>query len=282
MEIQQIRTKQVKNIQIENGPMLVFGGVYSNLQALTKLKTIAEKAGIEPNHIICTGDIVGYCSQPQESINLIREWGIHSIIGNVEEQLREGQEDCGCDFDEGSRCDLFSMQWYPYAKSSLDEEAIEWMETLPDFIRFQFGGADCMVVHGSYFHISEYVFQSTPWKVKEQNFKESGANVILAGHCGLPFHDQKGEYLWLNPGVIGMPANDATSRVWYTILDKDKKGRLRFRYDAFEYDHETTAALMRAKRLPEAYAKTLETGVWDNCEILPDQETAQQGVELVL
>jgi predicted phosphodiesterase len=183
--------KKIKNIALMNGPLLVFGGVYSNLQALEQLQAIARVQGILPDNIICTGDVVAYCAQPEEVVQLIRDWGIHCVAGNVEIQLREGEEDCGCSFNEDSRCDLLSRQWYPYAQQQLSQESIDWMHTLPDFIRFDYAGKKVLVVHGSYFDISEFIFRSTPWPVKQANFSETQTDVILAGHCGLPFYHQQ-------------------------------------------------------------------------------------------
>jgi len=39
---------------------------------------------------------------------------------------------------------------------------------------------------------------------------------------------------------------------------------------------------MIKNKLPEAYAKTLVTGIWDNCEILPEIETVAQGRKIEL
>ncbi|MGB3468398.1 MAG: metallophosphoesterase family protein, partial [Cyclobacteriaceae bacterium] len=75
---------KIKNIGKIQGKMLVFGGVYSNLQALNALKKVAEEEEISTCNILCTGDMVGYCAQPDECLRSIREWGIHSIAGNVE------------------------------------------------------------------------------------------------------------------------------------------------------------------------------------------------------
>ncbi len=269
---------QVKNIGELRGPLLLFGGVYSNLQALEQMMAIADKQGFQPQQIICTGDVVGYCAKPEEVVQAIRDWGIHCIAGNVELQLRDGEKDCGCDFNNGSRCDIFSRQWYPYAQSVLSKEAIEWMHALPHHISFQYAGLRARVVHGSVDHVSGYVFHSTPWSEKNEQLQKGEADLIMGGHCGLPFnHIQEGKY-WLNPGVIGMPANDATTRVWYMTLN-DQKG-FHFTHHSFNYDHGAAAQQMREKHLPEAYALTLETGLWDNCEILPPQETEVQGVRI--
>ena len=261
--------------------LLIFGGVYSNLQALQQLQIIAEELNIAPDHIICTGDVVGYCAQPEECVQTIIDWGIHSIAGNVEIQLREGEEDCGCNFDEDGRCNLFSRQWYPYAQKQLSTTSIEWMKTLPDFLHFQYDDHKVFVLHGSFRETSEFIFASTPWQIKQDNFIDTQSSVILAGHCGLPFGQIKEEHYWLNAGVIGMPANDGNTSVWYMLIEPASNGTLVYEHCSFDYDHSTTANLMRQNNLPLAYAHTLETGIWDNCEILPDKETALQGKKII-
>jgi hypothetical protein len=95
----------------------------------------------------------------------------------------------------------------------------------------------------------------------------------------LPFNDIQNNQYWLNSGVIGMPANDGTRRVWYMILD-DANG-FSFEHRFFEYDAEEANHLMVKNNLPSQYAKTLLTGLWDNCEILPETETSVQGKELI-
>ena len=109
----------------------------------------------------------------------------------------------------------------------------------------------------------------------------TGADVVLAGHAGLPFAEEQAGRYWLNAGVIGMPANDGTPRVWYLLLD-DADGQFSHTFQAFTYDNQTAHQLMQANRLPDSYAQTLLTGIWDNCEILPDTEKAQQGRAITL
>lgn len=274
------RQKVFKNIGKISGKVLVFGGAYSNLQALKKLMQIATDLSISSSNVINTGDVVGYCAQPEEVVQLNKAWGIHTIAGNVEVQLRENQLDCGCEFREGSRCDVFSSQWYPYSKSKLSEDSIEWMKTLPDFIHFEYLNLKGTVLHGSYFETAGYIFKSTKWFEKEKNFKATNSDLILAGHSGLPFNDLKGDKLWLNAGVIGMPANDGTARVWYLIMDTNEEGEMIYAHHSFTYNHEEASTLMLSNNLPKEYAKTLKTGLWDNCEILPDEETKLQGVRI--
>ena len=270
------RTKLTKDLGVLSGRLLVFGGVYSNFQALTQMRLIAESENIAPSNIICTGDIVAYCAQPEECIVEIKDWGIHSIAGNVEIQLREGLDDCGCNFDEGTTCNILSNQWYPYAQKRLSKESIDWMHDLADFVDFTYAGKKFKVVHGSVLATAQYIFKSTNWLVKQDVFKQANADVILGGHCGLPFTDSQDDKLWLNAGVIGMPANDGTTDVWYAILD-DAGGQLNYELHRMSYDHNLASQLMKVNRLPKQYAETLVTGIWDNCDVLPEVETGEQG-----
>jgi hypothetical protein len=76
-----------------------------------------------------------------------------------------------------------------------------------------------------------------------------------------------------------MPANDGTPRVWYLLLD-DSTGELTFAFKSFNYDNRQANQLMVEKGLPSSYAQTLLTGIWDNCEILPEAEKQLQGIEI--
>lgn len=270
-----------KNIGELDGNLLVFGGVYSNLQALESLYDLANALQIPPSNILCTGDVVGYCAQPEECVSMVREWGIQVIAGNVERQLGSGETDCGCNFDNGSRCDLYARQWYPFAQSKLSENALSWMRTLPDHMAFSYNQKKCQMIHGSYFNTAEFIFRSTPWSVKQANFEAANVDIILAGHCGLPFqHIENGKY-WLNAGVIGMPANDGTTRVWCMKLDACQDG-VNVQFIPLFYNFNSAATLMEQNQLPCAYTETLRTGLWDNCDILPEEETSLQGVNLQL
>jgi len=259
-----------------SGKLLLFGGVYSNLQALEQLVQISLEADIPSENCICTGDIVGYCAQPEETVRLFRDWGARSILGNVEQQLFDGEEDCGCDFSPGSICDGLSKRWYPYAQRQLSRESISWMGQLPHHISFEMAHKRVTVVHGTFEQISDFVFRSTPEGIKAVSFSSSQSDVIVAGHCGLPFHQELQGKIWLNPGVVGMPANEGLPRVWYMILE-DVGGILRYTHHHFEYNHLLAYNAMMENKLPEGYANSLVLGLWDNMEILPEEERELRG-----
>ncbi|WP_040280223.1 metallophosphoesterase family protein [Psychroserpens damuponensis] len=275
--------KKIKALNLGSitGKVLLFGGVYSNLQALEALIAYAVKEGIPPENCICTGDIVGYCAQPEETIQTFKNWNAKSILGNVEIQLRDDQDHCGCDFKAGSQCDNLSQQWYPYAKSKLSKDSLSYLNSIPDYITFTLGQQKVTVLHGSYFNISEFIFKSTPWEKKRPNFEITQSDIIIAGHSGLPFYNKVDNNYWINPGVIGMPANDGNSKVWFTVIDDSIKP-IDIQFRKLDYNHKLTHTLMINAPLPEAYAKTILSGIWDNMDILPETEKKQQGQPIQL
>ena len=110
---------------------------------------------------------------------MFQKWGALSIAGNVELQLANDSEDCGCDFKSGSRCDDFSKMWFPYTKGHLSQQSLEWMQEIPEYISFEYGGKKVTVVHGNYGNTSEFIFKSNATESKECCFKETNSTIII-------------------------------------------------------------------------------------------------------
>jgi predicted phosphodiesterase len=259
--------------------LLFFGGPYGNLQALTALREIAEGLELPPSSIVCTGDTIAYCAQPSETIEAIRKWGVRMVAGNVELQLANDAGDCGCNFIKGSVCDRLSEQWFAFANSQITGEQRDWMRSLPTTLTLQIGDRKIGVVHGSHANVSEFLFLSSPWEKKRPNFAGLECDIIVGGHCGIPFIELREDKLWVNAGVIGMPANDGTRRGWY-LLVTEREDDLEFSLRPFDYDSEQAARLMDEQGLPCEYASTLRTGLWCSMDNLPVEERASQGVPL--
>ncbi len=272
-------TYPVHDLHLDTDRLLVFGGVYSNYQALLALKSKSKELGFSPEQIICNGDIVAYCAQPEECLQEIKNWGIHTILGNVEDQIRYGQEDCACDFTSGGRCESFSKDWYPYAVSKVTEDSKKWLKSVPYQLKIRVGDVKIGVIHGSVDYISDYIFESTPWELKASALSSMDVDLMVAGHSGLPFLQMRQDRYWLNPGVLGMPANDGTSRVWFATIEI-VNGAYDTQFHSLSYDYQKAQKLMKTHGLPDAYANTLVNGIWDNCEILPIQETEKQGIAI--
>ncbi len=266
-----------------DGPVLVFGGPYGNSQATEAVLAEAEQRRIPPTRVICTGDLVAYGADPAATVALIRASGIRVVMGNCEEALAFGRADCGCGFREDSSCDRWSRQWFAYASRSLDDDAKAWMGRLPRQLRFSLGGWRFAVVHGGATDISRFVFASTPARDMMSELaaldRDGPVDGVIGGHCGLPFSQCLGGRLWHNAGVVGLPANDGTPRVWFTLLNPQDDA-IEVAPLALHYDHATAARRMAHAGMPQAYARALIDGLWPAMEVLPAVERQGRGKPL--
>ncbi len=258
---------------------MVIGGLYSNLEATQAILSEAARREISSNRIICTGDVVAYGADPAATVEIVRNAGCHVIMGNCEESLAAGAADCGCGFPAGSACERLSAAWFSHAITELGNDALAWMAGLPRRIDVEICGCRFAVVHGGEERINQFIFASTSAEIKSADLDNAESDGVISGHCGLPFTQLIGGRLWHNAGVVGMPANDGTPRVWFSILQSDANG-FSIEHRAIEYDYQSAAKKMRRAGLPEEYAVALETGLWPSCDVLPEKELRERGVRL--
>lgn len=261
------------------GPLLVFGGPYSNLQATRALLEAAQQLGLSSEQLICTGDAVAYCADAEATVQLLRDAGVHWIQGNCEESLGNRIDDCGCGFADGSSCAVLSDSWYRYADATISDSNRTWLQNLPAQLSFSLNGRHIRVVHGALDQVNRFVFESTPETEKQHQLELARADVLIGGHCGLPFGQTLQNGTWLNAGVIGMPANDGTMDGWYMLLTPNGED-LKASWHRLEYDAPGAAEAMSAARLPSAYRNSLLSGLWPNVDILPAAERQLQGLPL--
>ncbi len=262
-----------------NKPLLIFGGSYSNLQATQAMQKYCTRHGYTPEQVIFTGDCVAYCASPEQTIQLIRDWGIHCIAGNVEIQLANEADDCGCNFIRDSVCDVLSVTWYDFINKNISLASRAWMRDLPLHIRFRMNNKIFKVVHGASTETAKFIYPSTAWHIKSAELNHAGVDVIVAGHSGIPFIEQQTEGGWINAGVIGMPANDGTADGWFMTLTPSD-GHISCESHRLQYNAELAAYTMEQASLATEYGRALLTGIWPGQEILPDAERAQQGSPL--
>ncbi|RAI60032.1 metallophosphoesterase [Roseicella frigidaeris] len=258
-----------------DGPLLCFGGPYSNLQALQALLAEAARRGIPPGRMLCTGDVVAYCADAVATLDLMMASGIATVMGNCEESLAAGGADCGCGFAAGTACDRLSRDWFAHASRQVTPRHRAWMAALPRRIPVEIGGRRLVALHGGATAINRFLFASAPEAALAAEIAAGGAEGVIAGHCGLPFSRLLGRRLWHNAGAIGMPANDGTPRGWFSVLTPQGAG-LRIEHLALAYDHRSAARAMRQAGLA-AYEAALASGLWPSCDVLPPEERARRG-----
>src|SRR4029453_13421155 len=98
-------------------------------------------------------------------------------------------------------------------------------------------------VHGGVDSINRFVFASARDAIAEE-LRRAKADVVVAGHAGIPFIERGEAGIWFNPGVIGMPANDGTPAGWDGLIQRDGANLLLSTH-RMSYDHHAAAAAMR-------------------------------------
>jgi len=273
--------RPVRDLGQLKGPLLIFGGPYSNYAATEAVHEISRQRGIPPEQVVCTGDLVAYCAEPEETVGLIRDWGVHVVMGNCEQSLADRAVDCGCGFEDESTCSALSAEWFRYADGQLAEEHRLWMGSLPQILFFQLAGRRLAVVHGAVSRINRFLFASTSSRDKlgELELLDRDVDGIVAGHCGIPFGQMVAGKAWLNAGVIGLPANDGTQDGWYLVIE-EVAGSLQAVWHRLNYAAEQSRQKMLEAGLAMAYADTLINGLWPSEDVLPGEEKSRRGKAL--
>ena len=262
-----------------SGDLVLCGGIYSSLLALSALEQWLHEAGLADATIIHTGDVVAYHAEPNEAAERLRSLGWHAIKGNVEEQLAQGADDCGCGFEEGSLCDTLSGAWYAHAARSVRPDLKLWMDSLPDELTFSMGDFRARVTHATPSSLNRFIYPSASDCDITGELGLIDEDILICGHSGYPFSRIMNGRLWHNSGALAMPANDGTARGWFSILRLDGQDIVA-EHHALHFDTAGAAHMIRAAGLPEAYARAMQTGVPPNASTLPEPMRRRQGVTL--
>lgn len=254
-----------------DGPVLLFGGPYSNLRATEALIAEAERRQIPASRMICTGDVCAYAAEPERTTQVIRALGCPVVAGNCEDSLGEGAADCGCGFEEGATCDRLSMEWFTHASGEVSEESRAWMRGLPGRALFSHAGKRYAVIHGGAEQVNAFIWPTDPAarKVAEIAILERDhgpLDGVVCGHSGVPFVEQVGTCQWINAGAIGLPGHNGDPRTSFMILNTD--GITTHRLD---YDHSAAADAMDRSGLIAGYNRTVRCGWWPSEDTFPPE-----------
>lgn len=249
-----------------NGQVLLFGGPYSNFQALEAFAGL-----VDGRDAVCTGDVLAYCSEPTETAQLFLDLDCPWVAGNCERQLQEEADTCGCGFADGSTCDVLSAGWWPYLRREISPVMVARLNQAPDIGSFFHLSKRYAVIHGGAEQINRFIWPSSPEDVFLSEIElienQIGAvDGVISGHCGIAFQRTVGGKHWINAGAIGLPPHDGGPETRFAILEN---GNVTFH--RLKYDHNSTFARMQAAGLLQGYHSTLLSGIWPSEEVLPEE-----------
>jgi hypothetical protein len=247
------------------------GGPYSNFAAVEAF--LAATAGLPR---FCLGDIGGFGPHPDRTLDLVRASDLVCLKGNYDHAIGFDERDCGCGYLD-PRDREFAQISYDYTAARTSPQHKAWLRGLPDTIELAWRGTRLLLCHGSPEQVNEFVWNSETDDARIDGWlaREAVAG-ICATHSGLPWVRFTARGFWCNVGVLGRPAHDGTPRVGYALMRFPPGAALPApALVPLDYNPASVAAAMRAEGLPEAFAASLEQGVWTTCAtIMPPAERA--------
>jgi predicted phosphodiesterase len=175
----------------------------------------------------------------------------------------------------------------------MTQDQRNWFGQLPEHLQLSVEDKSIRVVHGAASDINRFMFASQPdsdfldefalldANQKADSHTHTETDVVIAGHSGLPFTKHIANKQWHNSGALGMPANDGTQDVWFSVLESIDN-ELTFSHHRLDYDVESAYQQMLKNNLTQGYHQALKTGLWPSMDVLPEFEKQQQGITFKL
>jgi putative phosphoesterase len=159
------------------------------------------------DRIVCAGDLVGYGPFPDRAVALLQERQIPSVRGNHDRLALERG---------ASKAD-------PFGGGVLGEQALRFLESLPQHLLIEGASRVAVVVHGSPSSDMEFVSRSTyPPAVLRRLLRDLECDLLVVGHTHQPmWYRSPGGRLVVNPGsVVSLPVVDSSQT--FAVVDLER------------------------------------------------------------
>ena len=235
----------------------VISDIHANLEALEACLVKIEE--LKPDKLICLGDIVDYCAQPNECIELVKNNADVVLLGNHD----EAQVDYGIADGFSENAFISSV----HTRSVIKQEYKEYFKTLPR----SFSLDDLLFVHASPDALPHYRYILTPDAARD-NFASFKEKVCFIGHSHRPvifeecgknvfeaesvMNDGKYRYI-INVGSVGQP-RDGNPQLSFGFFDNESFKYINYR---FFYPAQSASKKIVMEGLPLFLAERILKGV---------------------
>ncbi len=98
--------------------------VHGNYRALNSVLEDIKSQNVE--QIYCLGDLIGYAPYPDKIFPIIREQNIQTIVGNYDEAVAFGKNDCGCGYSD-KNCQLMGKVSFDWTVKHTSPDNKNWI-----------------------------------------------------------------------------------------------------------------------------------------------------------
>lgn len=234
----------------------ILSDVHANLEALTVC--LEEIDRIKPDRLICLGDLVDYCAEPNVIVDIIKQRCDVVILGNHD----EGQFNYNSVEGYTENAFLSSV----YTRTIIEPRHVEYFRTLP----YTHTENNILFVHASPCMPESYKYVL---KIESavQNFKFFTEQICFIGHSHKPVIyeesvngvcevkaeklDPTARYI-INVGSVGQP-RDGNPKLSFGVFDTEK---FKYRNVRLDYDIKSASEKIIKEGLPEYLSSRLFEG----------------------
>ncbi len=199
-----------------------------------------------PDAIYCLGDLVGYGALPNETISLIRERAIPTIMGNYDDGVGFDRDDCGCAYKNAEEAER-GQQSLVWTRATTTDVNKAYLRSLAPEIRLEIEGVRIRLVHGSPRRMNEYLFEDRDPQSLARIARMADCDVLVFGHTHKPWVKEIAGVLMVNAGSVGKP-KDGDPRAAWALLTIGAKQAIDVEIRRVTYDVAAMAEAIRAAR----------------------------------
>lgn len=240
----------------------VISDIHSNIYALDAVLADIETKDVDMT--VCTGDLVGYGTRPNEVIETLKKNKILTIMGNYDDAIGNLKIVCGCDYPDPKDAEKAGLSMH-FTGQTTKVENKEYLRNLPKELIFNFDKKTIRFVHGSTRLINEYLKENS--KEADEVMSELVEDILVCGHTHIPYAKYYGEKLLVNAGSVGKPktGNPNANYVIIDIKNEDEVAKTPSSVEVeiieVEYDFEKMAnEIEEIEILPNDFARLIREG----------------------
>nr|WP_294573826.1 metallophosphoesterase family protein [uncultured Romboutsia sp.] len=232
----------------------VISDIHSNIYALDNVMSDIKNRNVDM--VVCTGDLVGYGTRPNEVIHRIKEEKILTIMGNYDDAIGNLKIVCGCDYPDPKDAQKAGLSMH-FTSQETTEENKKYLRSLPKEAVLTFNNKTIRFVHGSTRVINEYLKENS--KEAEEVMNELVEDILVCGHTHIPYAKYYGEKLLVNGGSVGKPKTNKPDAN-YVIIDISDSN-VKVEIIEVSYDFEKMAKEIEEDEiLPNDFARLIRQG----------------------
>ena len=235
--------------------LALFSDVHGNRPALEAV--LADLAARGISRVYCLGDLVGYGPDPNGVIDLLRERGVPSLLGNYDEGVGWETGDCGC-FYPDHKAEEIGKASYAFTVATVTADRKDFLRGLPREAHVGLADKRVHLVHGSPRRINEYLLRDRDQRTYARLAASETDDVLAFGHTHEFWARRFGVVQFVNVGTVGRP-KDGDPRAGYAILTAMGAG-VEAEFVRVVYDTEAVAVAMVSAGLPVALAEGIRAG----------------------